>query len=667
MSAAGALDEDREAPGPPDDPLLAELARATTEAGPDFVATIRAGQDDLIRTPPGSVLVIQGGPGTGKTDTALRRVARLLAGPGCELTPGEVLVVGPSAAFARHTRALLDAWGHEGVTHTGVDDLLPKAATGRPEAPHVTRLKGEARMAGLLERAIGKRRERQSVLPAVVTVRGRPVRLDPATVRRVITTAEASEATPGDRRRLLRAALVAGTQDPRLILDAADLLADRLWPEFDAATFLTELFGSRALLAEAAGGEFTDREIGALYRAADADPPFSDADLPLLDEAAHLAGEEPQTYGHVVVDEAQDYSPMQLRAISRRSANGSLTVVGDMAQSTGPWARDDWHDVLAHLPSRLPHEHRELRFGYRVPRQIFELAAELLPTAAPSVQPPTTVRDGPSDPVIAPVGPADRAAVVVAAAAGHAAEGRSVAIVSPAACHDEIAALLRAEDLPWRTSLDDQPGHAITLLTPHEAKGLEFDAAVVVEPGLIVDEDPRGHRLLYIALTRATAHLHLVGALEDLPAAASPAAPAQPSPAATSPDAAPAQPSPAPTSQTSPAFAAVSPAPASQTSPIPAATSPAPASQTSPIPAAVSPAAASQTSPAPAAVAAASPAAAPAEPESPSPSPEVPLDPAVREQIDAVAHALAETMLVLTPDLWPAALDRLIELISPDS
>ncbi|WP_250033353.1 HelD family protein [Paractinoplanes maris] len=584
----------------PDDPLLAEAG--------DFAATIRTAQDELIRAAPESVLMILGGPGTGKTDTALRRVAWLLDDPELGLTDGEVLVVGPSHAFARRTRALLAEWGHEGVAHSSIDGLLPKAVTGRPEAPHVTRLKGEARMAGLLARALEKRSKRQALVPSVITVRGRVVRLDPAQIERVITTAKASEAPAGDRRRLLRAALVAGTQDPRLILDAADQLADRLWPEFEATTFLTELFSSRALLTEAAEGEFTDREIDALQRMAAADPPFSDADLPLLDEAEHLSGAGPQTYAHVVVDEAQDLSPMQLRAISRRSSNGSLTVVGDMAQSTGPWARDDWHDVLAHLPSEMPHVHRELRFGYRVPRQIFDLAAELLPTAAPSVQPPTTVREGPADPAISPVEPAGRAAVVVAAAADHAADGRSVAVICPARCRDEIEAALRAEELPWGTAPGDERGPAITLLSPHEAKGLEFDATIVVEPGFIVDDDPRGHRLLYTALTRATAHLHLVGAPEDLPAA--------------------------PPGQ-------LTAAPLGHPSEAP-----------EDLPVAPEPEA-----PAP-------------EPVAPAPvllPPPVALDPAVEEKINVVAHTLAETLLSnLTPELWPVALDRLIELISPE-
>src|SRR4051794_15972086 len=167
---------------------------------------------------------------------------------------------------------------------------------------------------------------------------------------------------------------------------------------------------------------------------------------------------------------------MQLRAITRRSTTGSMTLVGDIAQSTGPWARDDWHDLVAQLPSGQPHEHRELRFGYRIPRQIFDLAGELLPMAAPSVQAPTTVRDGTADPVVVPADAATRASLVAAAAAGHAELGRSVAVICPARYRQEIEAALDAERLCWHPAGEDEPGGSgVALLAPHEAKGLEFD------------------------------------------------------------------------------------------------------------------------------------------------------------------------------------------------
>ena len=516
-----------DAGAPADDDLLAELGRDRTATGPDLVSTIRAAQDEVVRTSLDRLLIIQGGPGTGKTVTALRRVAWLLD-EGL-LDDEETLVVGPSAAFARYTDDILTGWGYDRVVHRSLAEVLPSVGRPRDEAPHVSRLKGEARMAGLLARALEERRGRgPGDLPSSIDVDGRTVTLDPAALQRVIDTARASEATPADRRILLRATLVAGTKDPRLVLEAANRLAEQLWPSLGPAGFLRELYGSRETLTAAAGGEFTDREIASLYRREGEDA-WSEADLPVLDEAAHLIDGDPKGFGHVVVDEAQDLSPMQLRAIARRSATGSMTVVGDIAQSTGLWARDDWHDLVAQLPSAQPHEHRELRYGYRVPRQIFDLAVELLPMAAPSVQAPTTVRDSLADPVIVPSDPATRASLVAAAAAGHAEQGRSVAVVCPARCRTEVEAGLNAEGLDWHPAGEDRPGGSgVALLAPHEAKGLEFDAAVVVEPGHILDDDPRGHRLLYIALTRATSHLHLIGAAEDLPVDSLPPAMAEP-------------------------------------------------------------------------------------------------------------------------------------------
>jgi hypothetical protein len=780
-------------PGDPEEPVTIEpRAEAPDDsvwpddflaavAHDDIVAEIRADQDELIRAPLETVLVIEGGPGTGKTMTALQRVAFLIDEVG--LDAGKVLVVGPSVAFARHTRDVLDSWGHDAVEHHAIDALMPAAATGHDEAPHVTRLKGEGRMARLLSRALEVRKTigLPGELPGEVTVQGRVVRIDPVMLRNVIATARASEATLGDRRRILRAVLAAGTEDPRLVLAAADRLADMLWPSFEPVSFLRDLFASTEWLTAAAADEFTEREVSALYRLPPedlTDEVWSDADRPLLDEAEHLLTGGPPAYAHVVVNHAQDLSPMQARAVARRSTNGSMTIVGDMAQSTGMWARDDWHDLLAQLPSLMPQVHRELRYGYRVPRQIFDLAAELLPTAAPSVQAPTTVRDGPAEPSIVPVDPSDRAGAVVAAAMDHVAAARTVGIICSPRCQDEIIEWLDEEDLPWRPASVDESGPGIVLLTAHEAKGLEFEAAIVVEPGFIVDEDPRGHRLLYMALTRATSYMHLIGAEEDLPAdfatsAPAPAAASEPEPEPEpEPDSAPAgasvsAPEPAsmaasavasvsapgvasmsaPTAASAPGVAPLS-APAAPPAPaevpvsaaasvsvsVAAAVAPVSAPVAAPVSASV-PAPASARVPAPLAspvstvpasvadtpdseapasgpsavivsaavraVAASAPAeardfeldlaapaglsalapvlpqgalaappsaAATAIPPDPEPEPEIPLDPATREAINLVAHTVAETLLAnLTPELWPIALDRVIELITPDN
>ena len=750
-----------EAPDASPWPLTDELLAALDDV--DIVADIEADQDELIRTPSEALLVIEGGPGTGKTLTALQRVSWLI--DECGVDAGKVLVVGPSAAFARYTRDVLNSWGHDAVEHRAIDGLLHSADAGRDESPYATRLKGEARMARLLSRALEVRKTGlPGDLPSEVHVQGRAVPIDPIMLRTVIATARASEATPGDRRRLLRATLAAVSADPRLVLAAADRLADMLWPSFEPAGFLRDLLASPEWLTAAAADEFTEREVSALHRPAPqdlVDDVWSDADLPLLDEAEHLLSGGPPGYAHVVVCQAQDLSPMQARAVARRSANGSMTIVGDMAQSTGSWARDDWHDLLAQLPSLMPHVHRELRYGYRVPRQIFDLAAELLPTAAPSVQAPTTVRDGPAEPAIVPIEPADRAGAVVAAAMEHVAAARTVGIICSPRCQGEIIEWLDEEDLPWRRPSADEAGPGIVLLTPHEAKGLEFEAAIVVEPGFIVDEDPRGHRLLYVALTRATGYMHLIGAPEDLPAdfvtPVSVPVPSSAPPAASVPVQVSAPVSAAPASMpdgvdaerpvsgaatagavegldagargsdTAQAEAPGSGARGSDTAGSgtfdsdmrdsgraePAASAlgaPAWAAPTSLMPTIGRPvaetrasgthaAAPSSTAPAsgvpdldgadPEALRSAVPVSSPAQPQAPAsgvresgsfdleapvaaalptPEPEVPLDPATREAINLVAHTVAETLLAnLTPELWPIALERVIELITPDN
>lgn len=301
--------------------------------------------------------------------------------------------------------------------------------------------------------------------------------------------------------------------NPQRLRTALDPIMDRLWPSFTAASFLRELYGSRDRLMGAAGDEFTAREVSLLHRRpADrlSEETWSDADLAVLDEAEHLINGVEARFTHIVVDEAQDLCPMQLRTVARRSANGSMTIVGDIAQSTGHWARDDWNEVLDRLPADLPKVREELRYGYRVPRQVFELATQLLPIAAPTMQAPRIVREGPSEPLIHRIYEDGRAAEAVRVAVGHAAHGRPVAIICPASCRSDTEPELTAKDVAWRAASAGELGPGINLVGPQEAKGLEFDAVVVMEPEDIVAEDDRGHRLLYVALTRTTRYLDIV-------------------------------------------------------------------------------------------------------------------------------------------------------------
>ncbi|MFF0313924.1 HelD family protein [Micromonospora sp. NPDC005252] len=503
--------------------LLADLARGRTGTMRDIVATIQAAQFALIRAPRDQVLVIEGGPGTGKSAVALHRVSWLLFQHRDDMSAPDVLVVGPHPTFVRYIGQVLPTLGDDGVELRDVGRLGPDVPRGRTEPDAVARIKGEARMAGLLARALDARIGAPDPAERLL-VGGRFVTLPGVEVAEALAAARAATLPYGGRRGLLRdrlTALVAARTglDPARS-EAVGNLTDRLWPPQTPAGFLRDLLGSTARLRAAAGDEFTPAEVAALHRrGADrlSRETWSAADLPLLDELAHLIDGPGRRYAHVVVDEAQDLSPMQLRAVARRSATGSLTVVGDLAQSTGNWARDSWDEVLTHLPTVHPARITPLRYGYRVPRQAYETAAPLLPVAAPGVTPVEVVRDGPADTGVHRVGLAELAGRAVTVARGHAEAGRFVGIVCPPRQRRPVEAALAANGMTWSSADRGELGGAVNLISPQEAKGLEFDAVVVVEPVEIVASDERGHRLLYVALTRTTGHLDIVCTGDPVP------------------------------------------------------------------------------------------------------------------------------------------------------
>jgi DNA helicase IV len=519
---------------PIDDTLLAELDRSRDGAMHDIAATIHAAQYDLIQAPLEQLLVIEGGPGTGKTAVALHRVSYLLFNNQEQLEAEDVLVVGPHPAFTRYIRTVLPDLGDTSVDQVDVGQLGPNVRRGRTEAPAVRRLKGDARMADLLARALDARIGVPEPAERLL-IDGHFVTLTAAEVSAAVGTARAAALPYAQRRQLLRDRLTQLVQDRDGSVDRdqfgpVDNLVERLWPQLSAPAFLRDLFGSRGRLTAAAGHDFTAGEAALLHRrGADrlSNEVWTAADLPLLDEAEALINGLSKRYAHIVVDEAQDLSPMQLRSIARRSSTGSMTLVGDLAQSTGAWARDHWDEVTRHLPSTLPQETVALRYGYRVPRQVYEFAAQLLPVAAPEVQPAEVVRDGPTNPGVHQVEEvAERAGRAAAVAIGHAGRGRFVGIVCPASCRAEVEAALASNAVTWSSADRGELDTAINLVSPQEAKGLEFDAVVVVEPAEIVAEDERGHRLLYVAFTRTTRFLDVVCVGSALPL--TPVAPAPP-------------------------------------------------------------------------------------------------------------------------------------------
>jgi DNA helicase IV len=273
-----------------------------------------------------------------------------------------------------------------------------------------------------------------------------------------------------------------------------------------------DLLSSGAQQERYAAGLFSESEQRLLLRGRDASATaWSADDLALLDEAQFLTRGRTRTYGHVVVDEAQDLTPMQLRMIARRAPSGSLTVLGDLAQATGPWAYANWDEIRAHLPETGPVRHDELTLGYRAPGRVLDFAARLLPTAAPGVRPTSSIRAGRTDPVVLRADAADLGPAALAEARRLAADHALVALIAADAQTAELIRLARGDDGIGVLERDGM-SRPVTIVAAPAAKGLEFDAVVVVEPAAVAGEDGRGLRLLYVAMTRPIQHLSLVHA-----------------------------------------------------------------------------------------------------------------------------------------------------------
>ncbi len=315
---------------------------------------------------------------------------------------------------------------------------------------------------------------------------------------------------------------------------------DRMWPRLSAEELLHDLFGAPPLLALAGRRALSPDQQAALYRPRSeslADVPWTAADLALLDEARVLLGPRrgragggdqegtPRTYGHIVVDEAQDLSPMQLRMVARRSLSGSITVVGDIGQATGPWAPSSWEDVTAHLPVHRPPRLVELTVSYRTPAEVVEVAGRVLAATAPQLRPPTPIRRTGVAPRFVRAGHGDLAEAVVRVARETMADVSpgTAAVLAPASLVAELALALDAAGLEASDPRTDGLGAPLSLLPVDLANGLEFDAVVVVEPEAVVAESPQGLRSLYVALTRPTRRLAVVHA-GPLPTALEPPA-----------------------------------------------------------------------------------------------------------------------------------------------
>jgi DNA helicase IV len=555
--------------------LLAALDRSRSGRMTDIVSTIQREQDEIIRAPLTGVLVVQGGPGTGKTAVALHRAAYLLYTHRFPLERQGVLVVGPNPLFLRYIEQVLPSLGETGVTLSTVSGLVSEIRIKESGPVEVARLKGDARMAKVVARAV-RSRQRALADDVAIPYGALFLRLTVEDSRRIVDVVRRRPGTHNARRRIVEqsvAQLLAdrarqtqqtlgvgipasvtafpGYEDPselaedefdfddfsrkvRRVPELAGAL-DRMWPRLSPHELLHDLFGAPPLIAAASRGVLTPDEQVLLRRPRSAsfeEVAWTPADAALVDEARHLLGPRNgngddglRKYGHIVVDEVQDLSPMQLRMLTRRSLSGSMTVVGDIAQATAPWAPRSWADITDHLPQRRPARSVELTVSYRTPAEVLAVASRVLAMAAPELTPPRPVRRTGEDPRLIAVRDANgsradatledlgRQVAEVAGEEVAAVKSGRVAILAPESLLPVLSEALAAAGQPVVDARDMRKGglsEPLVLLAAEATNGLEFDSVVVVEPGVIAGETARGLRTLYVALTRPTQRLTVV-------------------------------------------------------------------------------------------------------------------------------------------------------------
>ncbi|WP_190137626.1 HelD family protein [Streptomyces longispororuber] len=521
--------------GGPSRIVAGEIERPRVGPMRDIAATIQPEQDDLVRAPLTDTVCVQGAPGTGKTAVGLHRAAYLLYTHPGRVRRSGLLILGPNRTFLRYIAEVLPSLGETGVRQSTVQDEIARQPVTAYDDERAAAVKHDARMAEVLRRALYARV--RPVADSLAVPDGSYRWRVPADALERIVTDVLAERPPYDTgRERVRSRAVRYVQDQaerragpvtnawvQKISRARPVSAfvDAAWPRVRPEEVLYGLLADEGALAAAADGLLTAEEQRAIrwprpprsYRSAK----WSAADLVLLDEVAGLL-ERPESYGHIVVDEAQDLSPMECRAVARRAGSASLTVLGDLAQGTTPWAARSWPELLAHL-GRPDAAVTPLTTGFRVPEAIVSLANALLAELDVDVPPARSLRqDG--DLVVREV--PDAVAAVPAAVRRALAREGSVGVIAADATVPAVRAALAGADVP--AAGPDDLGARVAVVPASLAKGLEYDHVVVVEPAAIAEAEPRGPHRLYVVLTRAVTSLEVLHG-RGVPWGAAPAAP----------------------------------------------------------------------------------------------------------------------------------------------
>ncbi|MGW6446837.1 HelD family protein [Lentzea sp. NPDC055074] len=571
--------------------LLAALNESRTGQMSDIVATIQAEQDRIIRSELNGVVVVQGGPGTGKTAVALHRAAYLLYTHRRQLAKRGVLVVGPNSTFLRYISQVLPSLGETGVLLSTVGELYPGLTAVGRESSEAAAVKGRIQMADVIAAAVRDRQE----APTSVEIRfdNDVLRLDRRVIAEARGRARRTRRPHNEARRTFAREIISslsGMVVNRLgghLLDKADVddirrelreseevqaAISSLWPVLTPFSLLSELYRNPKRRNRAMA-KFTREERDLLQRSTD---DWTPADVPLLDEAAELLGEDDSeakaraerqrrqaveyaqgvldildldddadpdmlmasdlmdayrlaerhgvdryetaaeraaadrtwTFGHVIVDEAQELSAMAWRTLMRRCPSKSMTVVGDIAQTGDIGGATSWGSVLSpYVQNRW--RLTELTVNYRTPAEIMEVAADVLASVDAALVPPTSVRETGVAPWVSSVSSyASEVPALIAREATAVGDGK-VAVIVPGALLSSVGASIAAA-VPSSSVGNELEEAQVVVLGVTDAKGLEFDSVVVIDPEGILDESPRGASDLYVALTRATQRLGVV-------------------------------------------------------------------------------------------------------------------------------------------------------------
>ncbi|MFK4099809.1 HelD family protein [Streptomyces sp. NPDC019531] len=504
--------------------LQQEIERPRVGPMRDIVATIQPEQDEIVRSGLGGTVCVQGGPGTGKTAVGLHRVAYLLYAHRERLARTGTLVIGPNRSFLHYIEQVLPALGELTVKQATVDDLVAHVEVRGADDAAAAVLKGDARMAEVLRRAVyahvtmptepvmvvrGSRRWRVPAYEVEEIVRellDRGIRYGAARealpqriAHAVLVQMERSGEAPDDR-----------VQDAVARNAAVKAAVKQIWPPVDPAKLVLRLLTDADFLAVHADGVLDEDEQKTILWAKPVrsvkSAKWSAADTVLVDETTDIV-ERTHSLGHVVLDEAQDLSPMQYRAVGRRCSTGSATVLGDLAQGTTPWATRSWDEALAHL-GKSDGVIEELTAGFRVPTDVITYASLLLPHIAPGLTPVASVRENPG---FFDLRETSGTAEVVAACEELLRNEGSTGLIAADARVPELTQALTAAGIGFLAPGEETTAETrLTLVPASLAKGLEYDYVVLDEPQAVVDGEPderTGLRRLYVALTRAVSGL----------------------------------------------------------------------------------------------------------------------------------------------------------------